>query len=196
MINGNLDQVIRELCDAAQAAPDRGLAIYGAYRLLSDFDAALADPRFVQLRDASLEYMRSLGFSSGHLNMYEVNRWIVTHGDLRTSFDGIVDVAGPSPRAAPDSKQLSLGESRLIALTAPMPEGNAFYAEHRADGSYILFSERPRSSDDPTRERYDETDLGTFTSLPDLLRAVGTMFGTRPYWADDDLDPYFPGRRA
>jgi hypothetical protein len=196
MISGNRDEVIRELCDAAQADPRRELAIYGAYRLLSDFDAALADPRFVQLRDASLGYMHSLGFSSGRLNRYEADRWIEMHGDLRTSFDGIIDVVVPSPEIAPDVGSLGPGESRLIALTAPLPDGNGFYAEHRPDGTYIVFSERPRSSDDLTRARYDETYLGTFTSLPELLRAVGAMFGTRPHWADDDLEPYFPGRRG
>jgi hypothetical protein len=196
MISGNRNEVVRELYDAARRASQSDLASYGAYRLLSDFDPALTDPLFTQLRDTSLEYMQSLGFSSGHLNMYECNRWVEIHGDLRTSFDRIVAVAVPSPEAAPGVKPLSLGQSRLIALTAPLPEGNAFYAEHRADGSWIVFSERPRSSDDPTRGRYDETYLGAFTSLPDLLRAVGAMFGTRPHWADDDLEPYFPGRRA
>jgi hypothetical protein len=84
MINGNRDEVIRELFGAAQASAHRELAIYGAYRLLADFDGGLADPRFVQLRDASLEYMRSLGFSSRNLSMIEIDRWIETHGDLRS----------------------------------------------------------------------------------------------------------------
>jgi hypothetical protein len=196
MLGDDRDQVIQELYQAAVTAPSRNQAIFGAYRLLAEFDGALDDQRFWQLCDASLEYMRSMRFSSGHLTGYEAERWRTVHGELRSSFDGIVDVAVPSQENAPIAKPLGLGESRIIALTAPPPDGNAFYAEHRYDGSYVVFSERPRSSDDPTRARYDETYLGTFKDLPGLFRAVGDMFGTSPYWADEDLAPYFPSRRA
>jgi hypothetical protein len=78
--------------------------MYGAYRPLSDLGAALTEPRFVQLRDTSLEYMRLLGLSSGHLNTYEANRWVEMHGDRRTSFDGIVDVVLTCPRPRPTSR--------------------------------------------------------------------------------------------
>lgn len=191
----NKDGVIGELYRAAIGARQRDQATFGAYSLLADFDGDLADQRFLELRDASLEYLRSLGLSSGHLNRYEADRWIATHGDLRSSFDRIVEVAVPSAGNAPEAKPLGPGESRMIALTAPLPDGNAFYAEHRLDGTYIVFSERPHSSDDPTRVRCDESHLGSFNELPDLLRAVGDMFGTPCYWSDDDLDPYFPRQR-
>ena len=42
----------------------------------------------------------------------------------------------------------------------------------------------------------NESHLGSLGSLADLLRVLGQMFGTRPYWADPDLDPYFPSRRT
>ncbi len=196
MLGDDREQVIQDLYNAAVAASDRDHAIFGAYRLLAEFDGALADQRFFKLCDASLDYMHSLGFSSGHLTGYESQRWVEVHGELRSSFDGIVEVAVPSNADAPAVKPLDSGESRMIALTRPLPEGNAFYAEHRADGSYIVFSERRKSNEDPTRARYDETSLGTFADLRDLLRAVGNMFGTRPYWVDEDLEPYFPSRRT
>ena len=196
MLGDDREQVIQELYQAAVMPPSRNQAIFGAYRLLAEFDGDLADQRFLELCDKSLEYMRFMRFSSGHLTGYEASRWIAVQGELRSSFDGIVEVAVPSRENAPTAKPLGLGESRIIALTAPSPGGNAFYAEHRSDGSYIVFSERPRSSDDPTRTRCDETYLGTFRDLPDLFCAVGNMFGTSPYWVDEDLEPYFPGRRA
>jgi hypothetical protein len=205
MLGNDRDQVIQEIYEAAwgTAAPGttaRGTTVserrvFGAYRLLAEFDGGLADQRFLELCDISLEYMHSMRFSSGHLTGYERDRWVATHGEVRSSFDGIVDVAVPSREDLPIARPLGLGESRLIALTAPLPSGNAFYAEHRSDGSYAVFSERPRSSDDPTRVRCDETFLGTIKDLPDLFRAVGDMFGTPPFWADDDLQPYFPARR-
>jgi hypothetical protein len=196
MLGDDRGQVIQELYEAALAAPGSKQAIFGAYRLIAEFDGALDDQRFLELCDLSLEHLRSLQLSSGSLTGYEAQRWIATHGDLRSSFDGIVQVTVPSQENAPAVKPLGLGESRLIALTAPLPTGNAFFAERRPDGTYVISSERPRSSEDPTRERSEETYMGMFADLRDLFRAVGYMFGTHPYWADDDLNPYFPSRRG
>lgn len=190
------DQVIQELYDAAAAASAEPLVTIGAYSLLDESNAASEDERFLRLRDRFLEYMRERGYSSGHLTRYEADRWIEVHGDLRSSFDNIVDVEVPTGADAPPTKDLALGESWLVALTEPLPDGNAFFAERRASGEYIVYSERPKSSDDPTRARYDEDYLGAFSTMTDLLRAVGQMFGTRPYWAEKDLEPYFPRRRA
>jgi hypothetical protein len=81
------DQIIQELYDAALADPDRPMATIGAYKLLAEYDGNLPDERFVVLRDAYLNLMRDMGFSSGHLTGYESDRWIALHGDLRSSFD-------------------------------------------------------------------------------------------------------------
>lgn len=190
------DSAVDAIFQAALEASDRERATVGAYNLIAEFNPNLDDRRFLRLFDDSLEYMRSAGFSSGHLTRYEADRWIATHGDLRSSFDGIFEVAVPDQSDLPAAKPLAPGESRMVALTEPLPRGNAFFAEHRADGKYIVFSEREYSDDDPTRSRYEEDHLGPFESLPDLLRAVGEMFGTPTYWADDDLEPYFPSRRS
>jgi hypothetical protein len=190
------DRAIQELYDAARVASDRPMATIGAYNLMSESEVPTGDERFLELCDASLEHMRLMHYSSGSLTRAEADRWIEVHGDLRSSFDGIVDAAVPGPSEAPPAADLSPGESKLVALTAPLPEGNAFYAERQTGDRYIVFSERQHSSDDPTRGRCDETYLGVFATMPDLLRAVGQMFGTRPYWADEDLELYFPSRRA
>jgi hypothetical protein len=190
------DLAIKELYTAALTASDadRSVVTFGAYRLLAEYDGQLDDPRFWELCDASLDYMHSLRFSSGNLTGYEAQRWIAVHGELHSSFDGIVEVAVPDPDDAPPVDELGPGTNKLLALTAPLPEGNAFYAERGIDGTYVIFSERLKSSDDSTRMRYNESFLGSFTTMPDLLRALGQMFGTRPYWADADVDPYFPSR--
>src|ERR1019366_4520306 len=104
---------------------DRSLVTFGAYRLLAEYDGQLDDPRFWALCDASLDYMRSLRFSSGHLTGHEAQRWNAVHGELRSSFDGIVDVEVPDPVNASGVNELDPGTSKLLALTAPLPEGNA-----------------------------------------------------------------------
>jgi hypothetical protein len=152
------DQVVQELYVAASSAPeaDREDVTFGAYRLLAEFDGQLDDRRFWELCDASLDYIRARGFSSGHLTGYEAQRWVAVHGDLRTSFDRIVDVAVPEPANAPPVDELEPGTNKLLALTGPLPEGNAFYGERGVDGAYVIFSERRKNSDDPTRVRCDE----------------------------------------
>jgi hypothetical protein len=196
LMSGDRESVIQELYDASIAAPDRDLATVGAYRLLAEFNESLDDFRFLRLYDASLEYMRKLGFSSGHLTGHEARRWVDVHGELRASFDGIFEVPVPSPAEAPDVGELEAGEVKKLVLTGPLPDGNEFLVERGTDGNYLVFSIRQRSDLDLTRERYDETQLGTFQTYPEVLRALGDMFGTPPYWADDDLEPYFPRRRA
>jgi hypothetical protein len=198
VINGlggpDREAIILELWEIGSGSPDPFVTI-GAYSLLDEGNSPEDDPRFISLRDTTLEYLQANGYSSGHLTGYEAQRWVVTHGDLRTSFDRIVDVGVPSADMADPLPELGVGESKLLALTEPLPSGNAFYGERQAEDRYSIFSERIRSVEDPTRQRYDETYLGIFTSLRDLYLALGTMFGTRPYWADETLEPYFPERR-
>jgi hypothetical protein len=189
------EAIVAELWEIGNGASDSFLTI-GAYTLLAEGNSPEDDPRFILLRDAVLNYLQANGYSSGHLNRYEADRWTAIHGDLRTSFDGIVEVDLPSADKAAPIPELAVGENKLLALTEALPAGNAFYAERQTEDRYIVFSERSRSDDDPTRERYDETYLGTFSSLHDLYLALGKMFGTRPHWADASVDPYFPAQRS
>lgn len=193
---GDREQVIGELYEAAVNAEEREKATVGAYQLLAELNPKLEAPRFLSLYDDALDYMHKAGFSSGHLTRFEADRWIATHGELRSSFDGVVEVSVPGADELPSVKPLEVGSSRMLALTEPLPNGNAFFAEHRRDGTYVVYSERPLSLDDLTRSRYEESHLGTFDSLESLLRALGEMFGTPPHWYDEDLDPYFPYRRT
>jgi hypothetical protein len=188
-------QVIAELYAAATTSPERELATLGAYRLMAESDDGLDDLRYLELCDDALEHLRALGFASGHLTGSEARRWIETHGDLRTSFDAIVDVDVPAPDEAPVPAPLAPGEARMVALMAALPDGNALFAEHRAGAGYVVVVEAPWSVEDPRRSRTDLQDLGVFGSLPDLLRALGARLGIPPHWADEDLKPYFPLRQ-
>lgn len=190
------EKATSEIVEAVSSGPGRESAILGAYSLLAEIDPESRDPRYLSLIDEVLELLRTRRFSSGHLSRYEADRWVETHGELRSSFDGIYEVEVPDPGAQPAATSLEPGTSRVLATTGPPPEGNSFFAERSPDGSYLVFSERLKSDDEPVRMRYEEPQLGTFDSLEELLRALGAMFGTRPYWADPELDPYFPRRRS
>jgi hypothetical protein len=190
------ERAIEELYEAAINSPRREIATVGAYLLIAEFLPELDDQRFLSLFDDSLETMRTRGLTSLYLNSYEARRWAAVHGDLRSSFDGLFEVGVPAAVELPHAAPLEVGASRMLALTEPLPRGNAFFAERQAEDAYIVYSERLFSLDDPRRDRYEEDDLGTFTSLEDLLRALGEMFGSPPHWCDDELDPYFPLRRA
>lgn len=193
---GHRDQVVEELYEAAIQARECDSATVGAYLLLAEWEPTLDDRRFLSLMDASLELMRTEGLASAHLTRYEADRWIAVHGDLASSFDGLLHVGVPADEELPTPQPLEPGSSRMLALTEPLPRGNAFFAEHQLDGTYVIYSERIHSIENPTRQRYNEDHLGTFTSLEDLLRGLGEMFGRPPHWSDDELMPYFPSRRA
>jgi hypothetical protein len=199
VINGvggpDREAIIAQLWDAGSNATDPLITI-GAYELLNEGASPEQDERFLALRDSTLDYLHDHKYSSGYLSRDEADRWIVTHGDLRTSFDGIVERAIPSPASLPALPELAVGESQLLALTAPLPDGNAFYAERRDESTYVIYSERNRSDDDPTRQRYDEDYLGAFSSLQALCITFGEHFGIRPWWTDDWVDPYFPFQRS
>jgi hypothetical protein len=195
MFNNDRERVVQEIHDAAATASRPDLTTVGGYFILTEFDPDLRDPRYLSMQDATLDWMHERGYSSGHLNGYEAKRWVETHGDLRTSFDHLEDVAVPEPGSEPQPKAMQTGESRLLARLGPGENDNRFFAERKSDGNYVVYSERIWSVDDPRMVRSDERQLGTFDVLPNLLRSLGAMLGTPTYWADEDLVPYFPTRR-
>ncbi len=119
------------LYDNAKYSKD---ATFGAYRVLSDLNLSFtnltqSDPRFLEILDLSLGYLKSLGFSSGHLNRYEADRWLDTHeGFLRTSFDGYIERPVSSEERISHSKGPEIGQIKKVALTGPQSWANEFYA--------------------------------------------------------------------
>jgi hypothetical protein len=188
------DQVIQELYDAAVSAGDRQMATVGAYRVLCEWDSNLQDQRFAELRDAYLHLLHQMRFTSSHLTGYESQRWIELYGELRHSFDQIVDVT-VDPATLPPVAELTPGESKLLLRMGPQSQDNEFYGERRADGLYGFYCIGIKDSDDPTKVRYDWPDIIPCATMQELLVQVGRRFGTRPYWTDAVLEPYFTGRR-
>jgi hypothetical protein len=175
------------------AAADRN-TLLGAYFLITELDAASTDPRYVELMDATLQLMFDAGLSSGHLNRYEADRWIETHGDLRSSFDRIVDVAPPPPGVAVEVT-LAPGESLMVATMGPNELDNQFWIERSSVGSYGAFSMRKWEGDDTTLTRCAEDQVGTHETAEGVLRELGSYLGVQTYWSHELLLPYFTSRR-
>ena len=54
MASGQTEQVVQELYEAATSAVDRPTAVFGAYRLIAEFNPELDDRKFRALYDDSL----------------------------------------------------------------------------------------------------------------------------------------------
>lgn len=184
-------QAIEEIHAAASGDP---LAQFGGYALIAEFEPTTPDSRFLEMLDASLEMMFDRGLSSGHLTRYEADRWIATHGDLRTSFDRIVEVAPPPPEHSADVP-LAPGETLMVATMGPGALDNQFWIERTNDDTYGAFSMRQWESGDTTLTRCPENSIGQWDTCDGVLRSLGNYLGSRPFWAHDQLDPYFTERR-
>lgn len=177
----------------AAAAADQ-FARFGGYSLIAELDPSTTDTRYLEMQDASLQMMFDRGLSSGHLNRYEADRWIATHGDLRMSFDRIVEVTPPPPGHVA-AVTLAPGETLMVATMGPDALDNQFWIEHTSAGTYKAFSMRRWTSDDTTLTRCTEDSVGDCGNVEGVLQRLGGYLVTRPFWAHEQLDPYFTQRR-
>ena len=187
----DLTQAIAELHAAAGADP---LARYGGYRVVAEFDGACKDPLYLDMMDAALQMMYDRGLSSAYMTGYERDRWVETHGDIRTSFDRIVEVATPAIDAV-SGIELEPGQSLMVTMQGPGPLDNQFWIERPDETTYGAFSMRLWDSDAVTLTRCEEREIGTFDTLEGVLRRLGAYLRTPSYWVHPELDPYFTERR-
>lgn len=188
------ENLARSVAEVNSAAGDDAMARFGAYRLIAEFEPGNQDPTFLAMMDAALQSMYDRGLSSGHMTQFEADRWIAVHGDLRASFDRIVDVA-PADPSHTVSVGLQPGEALMVAAMGPDALDNQFWIELGDDGRYGAFSMRKWESNDVTLTRCSEEDVGPSETADAVLRGLGSMLRTRPYWAHEQLDPYFTERR-
>lgn len=186
----NFTQAIAEL---HAAAGDDLFARFGGSRLVAEFDGASKESLYLDMIDGGLRLMYDRGLSSGSLTGYEADRWIQMHGDLRASFDRIVDVTVPETQAVRAS--LKSGQNLMIAKMGPNPTDNEFHIERIDDHMYGAFSMRERESGDGTLTRCEEPGIQQSSDFADVFRAMGEYLRRAPYWAHEELLPYFPERR-
>jgi len=186
----NLTKAIAEI---HAAAGDDPFAKYGGYRLVAEFEPATKDPRYLEMMDACLQMMYERGLSSGHMTGFEQERWVETHGDIRTSFDRIVEVNPPESRTV--SVNITVGHSLMVAKMGPNPLDNEFWIERIDDNSYRVFSMRQWDSDAVTLTRSEEESIGTSNSADGILRKLANYLGLPSYWSHEELQSYFPVRR-
>lgn len=191
VLRANPSQAIGEIHTATRGDQ---FAQFGGYSLIAEFDPSTADARYLEMMDASLQMMFDRSLSSGHLNRYEADRWIATHGDLRTSFDRIVEIAPPPPEHAA-GVTLGPGETLMVATMGPDALDNQFWIEHTSVGTYVAFSMRLWEAGDATLTRCTEDSVGSWETFGGVLQSLGGYLGTRPFWAHDQLDPYITQRR-
>jgi hypothetical protein len=186
----NLTQAIAEIHAAAGGDP---YAMYGGYRVIAEFEPATQDTLYLDMMDAGLKLMHDRKLSSGYLTGYEADRWVKTHSDLRTSFDRIVEVAPPEHHTT--SVSLVPGESLMVAKLGPDHLDNQFHIERIGESAFAAFSMRKWSSDDVTLTRCEEPTIPQSDTVEGMLRSLGQYLRLRPYWAHDQLEPFFPERR-
>jgi hypothetical protein len=177
------------------AAGDDPLAQVGGYSLIAELDPTVTDAGYVAMMDTTLRVMFDQGFSSGHMNRYEADRWIELHGDLRTSFDRIVEIPVPPPDHSA-GLELAPGETLMLAIIGPELFANQLWIERAANGTYQAFSMREYETGDGTLTRCEEPSIEAGDTPEVVLRSTGAYLGSAPFWAHDALVPYFTERRA
>lgn len=184
----------RAINDIHNASSGDELARFGGYRLIAEYEPKTLDPQYLDMMDAGLQIMHERGLSSGHLTRYEADRWIATHGDLRTSFDRIVEVAPPS---AGHTAEVALdpGQDLLVATMGPNALDNQFWIERADDGSYGAYSMRQWESDAVILTRCSENSIGRWDTAEGILRSLGEYLRTPPFWFHEQLEPYFVEKR-
>ena len=107
--------------------------------------------------------------SSGLMTGYEADLWVDRHGDLRTSFDRLVEVAPPAPGAV--ILGLVPGQTMMVAMNGPGELDNQFWIECTETSTYRAFSMRPKDSDATALTRYEEKYVGEFDSADGVFSA-------------------------
>ncbi|MHB8290265.1 MAG: hypothetical protein ACYDEY_13745 [Acidimicrobiales bacterium] len=169
-------------------------ARFGGYKALMDIGGDMRDPLFLELMDEWINMVRARNLSSGYLTGYESKRWIELHGDLRTTFDRIVEVETPC-EPLQVGIELKPGQSIMVAKLGPDRLDNEFYIERIDSGTYGAYSMRPHDSDATELSRSEEEFIPKADSLGAVLKSIGQMFRLPTYWSHDDLKPYFTERR-
>ena len=168
---------------AAVALPVGGWPVYGAMKLVLDIiDPQLDQPDFNAIVLAGLQFLRSHGVPGNRLSLNEMRLWHRSQGE---DTPWLVGRPVPPDRLTP----LQPGEMRRVAQVAPGPHSNILYVRQAASDRYVAIIDGEWSDEEPRRAQNDWYEDG---SLHGLYARIGHAFQTPCYWADPELEPYFP----
>lgn len=168
---------------AAAALPAGGWPVYGAMKLIMDIlEPDLDQPDFNAIALAGLEFLRSHGVPTSRLSPNEMDLWHRLQGN---DAPWLVGRPLPPDRLTP----LQPGEVRRVAQVFPGPRSNVIYVKQTAPDRYVAVVDGEWSEEDPRRVQNEWYGAG---SLHDLYVRIGQGFQTPCYWADQELEPYFP----
>jgi hypothetical protein len=168
---------------AALVVPAGGWSAYGALRLLWEvFSADLDQPDFDRIALAGLQFLRSHGVPASRLSPYELRIWHRLQGD------GTPWLAGKPP--PPDRiTPLRPGESRKVAQVFPGPSANLILVRQDAPDRYVALIDGEWSEEDPRRV---QNEWHSARTMHELYIRLGDAFQVPCYWADPELELYFP----
>jgi hypothetical protein len=152
-------------------------------KLIMDIlDPKLDQPDFNAIALAGLEFLRSHGVPTSRLSLNEMDLWHRLRGD---DAPWLVGRPLPSDRLTP----LQPGEVRRVAQVFPGPRSNVIYVKQAAPDRYVAVIDGEWSEEDPRRVQNEWYGART---LHELYVLIGRGFQTPCYWADQELEPYFP----
>lgn len=168
---------------AAVALPAGGWPVYGAMKLIMDIlEPDLDQPDFNAIALAGLEFFRSHGVPTSRLSPNEMGLWHRLQGD---DAPWLVGRPPPPDRLTP----LQPGEVRRVAQVFPGPRSNVIYVKQTAPDRYVAVVDGEWSEEDRRRV---QNEWYAARSLHDLYVRIGQGLQTPCYWADHELEPYFP----
>lgn len=165
--------------------PAGGWPAYGAHRTIANLlGGDYKHQAYDAILTVALDFLRANGVPNSRLSGYEWQFWLNTRGCtepwLRGRHAPSADKAAISP--------LAHDQMRRIAQLTAASDSNVIYVGHR-DGGFMAVVEARMSDEDDRRIRNDWMGAPT---LHQLYQTIGEALQVPPFWADPELEPYFP----
>lgn len=166
--------------------PLGGWAAYGAADLvMAAMDHPVDLAAYRSILDARLQFQRSSCVWESELSINEKVYWRETHPD-----ELWMTPTNPPSRDAAVITDLPVGQERRIAVMSAVPDSNEVYAYRPEAGRYVAIVEAPVERGADRGRVRDEADWAD--NLYDLYCKLGQHMHLSNYWADPELEPFFP----
>lgn len=168
---------------ASVAAPAGGWPAYGALKLLWEmFGTDLDQPDFNAIAIAALQFLRSHGLPPNRMSQFDLRIWHRLQGE---DTPWLVGRPPPPDRLTP----LRPGEIRKVAQVFAGEHSNVIYVRQDAPDRYVAVIDGEWSEEEPRRV---QNDWHSAKSLHQLYTRIAEAFQVPCFWADPQLESYFP----